>query len=177
MKQTPIAVAISALVKSNKILLIKRIRGDYIGLLGLPGGKIEKNEHLSDAAIREVLEESGIKADFKNYLGLVSEHLIENNKVVKHFLLHICKLKPKTTEILKSQEGKLEWFDLNRIDKIKDKIIPSDYLIIKKFVKENKKGVSERLDKIEEQIKNLQTDIEALREMYREKMAEKYRIY
>ena len=42
MKELPLAVAISALIKDNKILLIKRLRGDYVGLLGLPGGKIEK---------------------------------------------------------------------------------------------------------------------------------------
>ena len=42
MKELPLAVAISALIKDNQILLIKRLKGDYVGLLGLPGGKIEK---------------------------------------------------------------------------------------------------------------------------------------
>ena len=42
MKELPLAVVITALVKDNKILLIKRMKGDYVGLLGLPGGKIEK---------------------------------------------------------------------------------------------------------------------------------------
>jgi len=39
MKELPLAVAISALIKDNQILLIKRLKGDYVGLLGLPGGK------------------------------------------------------------------------------------------------------------------------------------------
>ena len=140
MKELPLAVAISALIKDNQILLIKRLRGDYVGLLGLPGGKIEKNEHLSEAAIREILEESGIESDFKNYLGFVSEHLIENGNILQHFLLHVCELEPKTANILNDSEGKLAWFNLDDLQNLKDKIIPSDFLIIKKIVKNREKG-------------------------------------
>jgi ADP-ribose pyrophosphatase YjhB (NUDIX family) len=140
MKELPLAVAISALIKDNKILLIKRVRGDYIGLLGLPGGKIEKNEHLSEAAVREILEESGIESNFKNHLGFVSEHLIENNTVLQHLLLHICELEPLTTNILNDSEGKLAWFNLDNLQNIKDQIIPSDFLIIEKIIKNKEKG-------------------------------------
>ncbi len=135
MIKLPLSIAISALIKNNQILLIQRIRGDYVGLWGLPGGKVERDEHFSEAAIREVFEESGIKSDFKSYLGLVSEHLVENDQIIQHFLIHICELKPKTTEILTSQEGKLAWFNLDNLQEIKDKIIPSDFLIIEKIVK------------------------------------------
>ncbi len=140
MKEPPLPVVISALIKDNQILLIKRVKGDYVGFLGLPGGKIEKNEHLSEAAIREVLEESGIESVFKNYLGIVSEHLVENGNVLQHFLLHICELKPKSTDILNDSEGRLDWFNLDDINNLKDKIIPSDFLIIEKIVKNNEKG-------------------------------------
>lgn len=136
----PLSVALSALIKNNKILLIKRIRGDYIGLLSLPGGKIELNEHLSNASVREIKEESGIKSRFKKHLAVVSEHLIENNQILNHFLLHICELEPETTEITANNEGNLEWFDLNQIKNMKDKIIPSDYLIIQKIILNKEKN-------------------------------------
>lgn len=136
MKDLPLPIVISVLIKDNKILLIKRIKkGDYVGLLGMPGGKIEKNEHVSDAAIREMLEESGIKSKFKSYLGFVSEHLIEGEKIIQHFLLHICELEPQTTEILNNPEGELNWFDLDKLNTIKNQIIPSDYLMIEKIIK------------------------------------------
>ena len=135
MKELPLAVAISAVIKDNQILLIKRLRGDYAGLLGLPGGKVEKNEHLSEAATREILEESGIESNFKSHLGFVSEHLIENGNILQHFLLHICELEPKTTDILNESEGKLAWFNLDDIQKMKESIIHSDFLIIEKIVK------------------------------------------
>lgn len=83
-----------------------------------------------------MLEESGIDSDFKEYLGLVSEHLLdENGKVAEHFLLHICRLAPKSVNIINGEEGKLEWFDLPEIGKIKNKVIPSDFIIIDKMVK------------------------------------------
>lgn len=134
-KELPLSIAISALIKDNKILLIKRIKGDYIGLWALPGGKIENNEHLSQAAVREIKEESGIKAKFKQHLGFVSEHLIENNKIIKHFLLHICELIPETTEIKNNREGNLKWFNLTELESIKHKLVPSDFLMIEKIIK------------------------------------------
>ena len=134
MKELPLSVAIAVLIKDNKILLIKRKRGDYIGLFGLPGGKIEKNEHFSEAATREILEESGVKSKFENYCGLVSEHLVEDEKIMQHFLLHICRLFPKTMNISSNSEEELEWFDLKLIDKMEKEIIPSDFLIIEKIV-------------------------------------------
>jgi len=135
MTELPLAVVISVLVKDNKILLIKRLKGDYMGLLGLPGGKVEKNEHLSEAAVREIVEESGIEARFKSHLGFVSEHLIEGENIIQHFLLHICELEPITTEITKNQEGNLAWFGMEDMNSLENQIIPSDFMIIDKFVR------------------------------------------
>lgn len=141
MKELPLSVVICALIHDNKILLIERIKGDYIGLLGLPGGKIEKNEHLSEAATREIFEESGIRTEFKEHLGFVSEHLVEENGIIaNHFLLHICHLAPKSVEISIGKEGKLDWFSLEKIEDIKNKVIPSDFIIIDKMVKNREKN-------------------------------------
>lgn len=135
MKETPLPVAISAVIHQNKILLIKRIRGDYAGYWALPGGKIEKYEHLSQAATREIFEESGIDAQFNSHLALVSEHLVENGNVLTHLLLHICELTPKSTNITNTSEGLLNWFSLDKIEENKNIIIPSDVLMIEKIIK------------------------------------------
>ena len=134
MKELPLSVAICALIDDNHILLIKRVRGDYVGMYGLPGGKIERDEHFSDAAMREILEETGIKTEFKDYLGLISEHLIENDVTVQHFLLHLCELTPLSRNTTDSGEGKSAWFNLQTINENRDQIIPSDYLMIEKLI-------------------------------------------
>ncbi len=135
----PLSVAVAALVHENKILLIKRVKGDYIGYWALPGGKVEKDEHLSQAAIREIIEESKIESEFKGHLGLVSEHLIKENKIDMHFMLHLCELEPKSIDFEEQEEGKLKWFDLDSIENHENNIIPSDYLMIQNMVK-NKNG-------------------------------------
>ena len=138
--EKPLSVAIAAVIKDNRILLIKRLRGDYVGMWALPGGKINKNEHLREAAIREIKEESGLDTSFNKFLGIISEHLIENNEVVEHFLLHLCSLDLESSEITKNQEGKLDWFNLDSLEEMKEDIVPSDYLMINRMIKNQEKN-------------------------------------
>jgi len=139
-KELALPIVICVLVQNNKVLFIKRKKGDYIGLWGLPGGKIEKKEYLSEASEREILEEVGIMAKFEKFLGLVSEHLVEKGKILKHFLLYLCQLSPQSFQPSCKGEEESRWFDLEEIEKKKREIIPSDFLMIEKIIK-NKEGV------------------------------------
>ena len=47
-------VGIGVITKQDKVLLIKRERGDFVGLWGLPGGKVEECEHIDKAIEREI---------------------------------------------------------------------------------------------------------------------------
>ena len=47
------------LVRDNQLLLVRKSRGPYSGLLDLPGGKPEPGESDSEALIREWKEETG----------------------------------------------------------------------------------------------------------------------
>lgn len=57
---------------TNQILLQKR--GDS-GLWGFPGGAIELHESAEEAAVREVLEETGLTVKINNLLGIYSKYL------------------------------------------------------------------------------------------------------
>lgn len=138
--ERPLSVAVSAVRNGNKVLLIKRNRGDYQGYWALPGGKIEKNEHLHHAVKREIREESGIEAKFEKHLGTVSEHLVENEEVSKHFLLHVCQLSPQETEVKPTEEGDLKWFDLSDFEDFRSKMIPSDAAMLEKIIIPERKG-------------------------------------
>lgn len=130
----PTLVALSAVTWREKIVLIKRNKPPYAGLWGLPGGKIRTREQVKQAALRETREEIGIDCDFEHIRGIASEIAYENGKFKHHFIIFVCELRPKSFRLRKSREGIVDWFSLKELYKIKDRMIPSDYLMIETFV-------------------------------------------
>lgn len=129
------SVVLTIITKDNAMLLIKRRKsGEFKDYLAIPGGKVEPAEHISEAARRELMEEAGVESDFKEYLGCVSEILIENDEVKNNFILHLCELSIHSEDFLQSEEGEVSWYDLSSIENLKNEIIPSDYEMIQRFV-------------------------------------------
>jgi len=52
----------------NNILMLRKFNGDWV----LPKGRVEENETLKDAAVREVSEESKAKVNVIKYLGKIN---------------------------------------------------------------------------------------------------------
>lgn len=74
----------------NAVLMLKKYNGDWV----LPKGKVEPREAFEEAAIREVLEEAGVKVEIDNYLGEIHytyknswEDQDRVNKTVHWFLM------------------------------------------------------------------------------------------
>jgi 8-oxo-dGTP diphosphatase len=57
---TPPNAASVAIVRENRVLLIKRAYAPYQHLWTLPGGRIEPGETIEQCAIREIAEELGL---------------------------------------------------------------------------------------------------------------------
>lgn len=56
-----VEVAVGAIVlRADSLLLVERGRGPGTGLWSVPGGRIDPGEHLVDAVVREVREETGL---------------------------------------------------------------------------------------------------------------------
>ena len=129
----PLAVSVCLAANDGKILLIQRRKGAYVGLWGLPGGKLEFGEHIHEAALREFVEETGIIGQFRDIVATVSEHVIEGSKVVSHFLLFICRLRLAGTPApKKTRDGLARWFRFEELDRLA--LVPSDRLFIQEFM-------------------------------------------
>lgn len=66
----------------NAVLLLKKYNGDWV----LPKGRLEKGETFVTAALREVLEESGVRGEILEYIGEVNykyKNLREDEVVYK----------------------------------------------------------------------------------------------
>lgn len=133
----PIVTVLLAIVQNDSLLLIKRRKPPYRGLWGLAGGKVEFNESILEAAIREAREETGLDCNF-DYVGCVaSEVVYENGKPKHHFLFLVCRLHPTSFRVIESSEGTIKWFSLRELHKLQDTIIPSDLMFIKALIEEN----------------------------------------
>lgn len=101
----------------NTILLLKKFNGDWV----LPKGRIEKDETIRQAALREVLEESSVKAEIVKYIGMVYykyKNLKKDEMVYKTVHWYIMKTNSMNCTPQKSEgfvDAKFVY-----IDKVKD---------------------------------------------------------
>ena len=71
-RRTPALTVDGILFKDNSILLIQRKYDPFKGSWALPGGFVEYGEKTENAIIREVLEETNLKAEIRSLLGVYS---------------------------------------------------------------------------------------------------------
>ena len=126
--------SMGAVIDGNRILLIKRVKFPFVGLWAMPSGKVKPGEHIEETAVREIKEETNIDTDFEELLGVISEHVVEGGKLIGHFILFLSKMNPRHTNHKTMEEGEVQWFNLNEIEKQRGMIVPSDYLMIKNMV-------------------------------------------
>ena len=82
-----IHIGIYAIILSedkNEILLIKKSRGPYIGMLDLPGGSPEFEEELEDTLIRELKEETGLQVKNFAQIKTLVKIIRNDNKWFRH---------------------------------------------------------------------------------------------
>jgi 8-oxo-dGTP diphosphatase len=65
----PILGVIAVVRRRDQVLLAQRSRGSYLGKWGFPGGHVERGESIVEAGLRELAEETGVKAEPRRVLG------------------------------------------------------------------------------------------------------------
>lgn len=118
-KQSILAVILIAIKKSNKFFLYKRNKRPYKDLLSLPGGRILTGETIQQATKRIMKKKFKINCNFKEINSVSLEQVRKNDKIIHSFLLIL---------ITATTKDKINYTDTI---KNKDKIISSDYKLIK----------------------------------------------
>jgi len=86
------------LSEDNHILVVleRRDRIKRPNHLKLPGGMLERHEHLAEGAIREVFEETGIRTEFRGLVGMRHHH---RGQFGASNIYAVCRLSPLNLDI------------------------------------------------------------------------------
>jgi 8-oxo-dGTP pyrophosphatase MutT (NUDIX family) len=106
----PAAVAVVAR-EDGAVLLIRRTDN---GNWALPGGAIEMNESVADAAVRETFEETGIRVEVTGLLGVYSDpghviHFTSNDEVRREFSVVLTARPVGGEPTLSTESSEVRW--------------------------------------------------------------------
>ena len=133
----PLHGVLLVLRQRASLVLIRRAKEPYKGLLALPGGKIEEGETPVEAARREMSEETGLGRIEPKWLGRVTDLLVEGEPPYRMFILDVFEARLK--EGVASQpsfEGSMVRLPLRDLQHRANEIIPADVVIIWRMVVE-----------------------------------------
>jgi ADP-ribose pyrophosphatase YjhB (NUDIX family) len=84
-------VGVSTVVHHDgKVLLVERSKPPWQGLWSLPGGHVEWGETLREAAVREVLEETGVTVAISRLVDAIDViHRVEDGSIRSHHALTV----------------------------------------------------------------------------------------
>lgn len=128
-----VVIAGCVIVKDNKALMIKEAKKKCYGQWNFPAGHVEGAEYITDAAIREVYEETGCKVKLTGVLPIC---IVDNKdgepRLMVRFTAEIIEenIKINPEEILDVQ-----WIELNKIKNMREEELRG-YDISMQFIKD-----------------------------------------
>ena len=94
----------------DKVLVQDKKDKDYAGIT-FPGGHVEKGESFTDAVIREVYEETGLKISAPQLCGIKDWHQKDGSR----YMVLFYKTDKYEGEATSSEEGEVYWISLEEM--------------------------------------------------------------
>jgi 8-oxo-dGTP diphosphatase len=100
------------IIEDGRVLLVKRAHAPLAGEWSIPGGVLEVGETLREAAIREALEETGLRVEPTTLLGVYDRILRDaDERTLYHYVLIDFLCRRLTGEALASGDAaEVCWF-------------------------------------------------------------------
>ena len=114
----PIPAVASVVIHNDNVLLVCRSQEPNKGRWGFPGGKIEIGERIEEAALRELKEETGVRAKAGKKLTAF-DVIVRDEKQQTHFhyvLIPVLCHWLEGEAIAASDAAAAEWFSIAELD-------------------------------------------------------------
>lgn len=130
-----IEVVAAVIKKDDHILATQRGYGEFKGKWEFPGGKVEKDESLEHAIIREIKEETNADINVSQFINTI-EYDYPNFHLIMHSFL--CEIIKNEVEFTFHNQTELEhenmiWLDINDLEHLD--WLPADILVVDKLKK------------------------------------------
>lgn len=102
----------AVVVKDGALLMVRRAKEPARGLWSLPGGHVEVGEYLSDAARREVAEETGLEVRIEGLAGIF-EVVGDPHFVILDFVAEVI---GDDTPEAGGDAGEVAWIPLDEVE-------------------------------------------------------------
>ena len=113
----PVTAVLAVVLRADQVLLVRRRNPPDAGLWGFPGGKIDFGEAIGQAAVRELLEETGVRAEATRVLtALDAYHRDECGTLLQHFVMLAVECRWLAGEPLAADDAdEAAWFPLSAL--------------------------------------------------------------
>lgn len=97
----------------GRVLIVQRAKAPLAGIWSLPGGHVEAGERVKEAALRELHEETGIKARLDHLVGIYDLIRRDQGGLIEVHYAIACFAGPWTDGVAKAASDALsiEWAD------------------------------------------------------------------